>query len=175
VNTHLRFFCGVLLTGVLAVGACAVARVTFDRLARVAPPPSAEAPRSVSGGFFPVEISPHLVELGVVSQGQLSKAALTLTNRGSRELLIDRLETSCPCLMITPSQLRLAPAESKIATVLFDPSDEPDFHGKLCIDISGYSTGSRAFQTVAEVEVRNEAASRASRLRGPATFVERQP
>jgi Protein of unknown function (DUF1573) len=95
-------------------------------------------PRSVGDAFCPIEISPDPVEFGVVDEGQVSNAVLSLTNRGSRELVIDRVETSCPCLTITPGRLRIAPSERKVVAVVFDPSGEPDFHGRLSIDISGY-------------------------------------
>jgi hypothetical protein len=102
----------------------------------------------------------------------VSKAALSLTNCGSRELLIDRLETGCPCLTITPERLRIGPSESEVVAVTFDPSGEPDFHGGLSIDISGYSRGNLAFRTVAQVEVRKEVASSAARSPERATVRE---
>jgi Protein of unknown function (DUF1573) len=137
--------------------------------------PGVNTPRSVSKGFFSLEISPDRIELGVVNNGQVSKAALKLTNRGSRVLLIDRLETGCPCLLITPEQLRIGPSESEVVAVTFDPSGEPDFHGRLSIDISGYSTGKLAFRTVGQVEVRKEVDSPAARSPEPATIGENQP
>jgi Protein of unknown function (DUF1573) len=176
VNTHSQFLRGNSRTAALALGTCAVALLAFGALARnIHPSPGMNSPRSVGDAFFPVEISPDPVELGVVNEGRVSKAVLSLTNRAARELVIDRLETGCPCLTITPGQLLIAPSETKVVAVEFDPSGDPDFHGRLCIDISGYSKGKRAFHTVAEVEVRNDPASRTFRLPESATIGERQP
>lgn len=102
-----------------------------------------------------LRINPTPVSLGVLMKGQKAKSAITLTNHGTSTLMIDSIETSCPCLTTAPSSICLGPGEGKILAVEFDPSDEPEFRGRLSVDITGYANGVVAFRTRANLEVRN--------------------
>ena len=77
-------------------------------------------------------------------------------NHGSKPVSIERIETSCPCLTITPGSFRIGPGEKKGAAVEFDPSAEPDFRGGLSIDVTGYAAGGVAFHTLVRLEVKRE-------------------
>jgi len=118
------------------------------------PPPANLA--SSAGSHFPLEISPDPVSLGVVNSGQKATAAFTLVNHLSHALTIERIETSCPCLRIKPGSIRIEPDERKVLAVEFDPSTEPDFHGGLSIDVTGYAAERVVFHTLAKLEVRTE-------------------
>jgi len=96
------------------------------------------------------------VSLGVVSRGQRANAAFSLANRGSLTLTIERIETSCACLSTTPGPIAIEPGGKKLLDIQFDPFVEPDFHGSLSIDVTGYARSGVAFHTLANLEVRTE-------------------
>jgi Protein of unknown function (DUF1573) len=109
------------LAGIAALSLSRSGTTTSNHL----PPPF--DPSSSIARPFPLEISPDPVSLGVVRSGQKASATLTLVNRGLQVLAIERIETSCSCLMITPESIRIGPGESKVLMLEFDPSAEPDF------------------------------------------------
>ena len=119
------------------------------------PPPLNSA--SSSHKHFSLEISPDPVSLGVVGSGQKVGASLILTNPGIQPVMVERLETSCPCLTIIPSSIRIGPGDMTTLAVTFDSFSEPGFRGGLSIDIIGHGP-SRAilFKTHVNVEVRAE-------------------
>jgi len=108
------------------------------------------------GQHFPLEISPDPISLGVVDTGQKARGSLTLVNHGSQPVRVERIESSCPCLAITPHLIRIGPHEKKVLTVEFDGSVEPDFHGGLAIDVTGYAAERVAFHTVAKLEIHQD-------------------
>jgi len=109
---------------------------------------------STKGQDFPLEISPGQLSLGVVKSGQKARGEFTLVNRGSKPVVIDRIETSCPCLITSPRLMRVDPGTARSLTVEFDASSEPDFHGGLSIEIVGYTDGRVRFSSQAKLEVR---------------------
>jgi len=117
------------------------------------PPPSSNR---AGGADFPLETSPEPVSLGVLSRGQKAVASFAITNRSERAFAIDRVVTSCPCLVVKPPATVIGPLETKTVAVEFDPTDEPDFVGGLSIDVTGYAHGAIAFRTRANLEVTAE-------------------
>jgi hypothetical protein len=89
----------------------------------------------------------------VVGAGQKAKANLSVTNHGQEPVAVDRIETGCPCLTVTPSSIRLMPDETGAVAVEFDPSSEPDFRGGLAVDITGYADAGVVFRTKATLTV----------------------
>lgn len=174
-NATCRFRFSTSLTAALALGAFAVVLATFGRSVRDAIVPDETDLRPVGESHISLEVSPDPIQLGVVNCGQSSKATFSLTNHGARVLLVERVESGCPCLTIEPKRLRIRPSEREVVAVTFDPSEDPSFHGGLSIDISGYSNGILAFRTVAEVEVPEAVGSSATRCPEPAAKTESQP
>jgi hypothetical protein len=71
-------------------------------------------------------------------------------------MMIERIETSCPCLATTPGSIRISPGESKVLAIEFDPSAEPDFRGGLSVDVTGHAGERVAFHTLVNVDVRTQ-------------------
>lgn len=95
------------------------------------------------------------VPLGVIRPGQSAKATATIRNPRSASMIVDRIETSCECVRVTPQSLRVEPGRSADLTILFDPNDAPDFRGELAVDVVGKGpSGQTIFQTTVSVEVR---------------------
>lgn len=108
------------------------------------------------GSRFPLEISPDPILLGTLFPGRSAIAKLTVRNSGSRPVIVESIETSCPCLNVAKQWARLGPRQTADLTVRFDPADEPDFRGCLSIDVIGREPGGEiAFRTRVEVEVRD--------------------
>lgn len=124
------------------------------------PPPSSNSAR---GAGLPLETSPDPVLLGSVSTRQRVSASFTVINRGRRAFTLDRVATSCPCLGITAAPTMIGPREAKTVVVEFDPTNEPDFIGGLCIDVTGYAQGAAIFRGRIDLDVSSEhAGSRVS-------------
>jgi hypothetical protein len=111
-------------------------------------------PASPAGSRFLLDCYPDPVSLGVLSSGQKSRTDFTLVNRTSQPLTIERIETSCPCLTTALASTSIGPGEKKVLSLEFDSSAEPDFHGGLSMDVTGFSSGVMAFHLLADVEIR---------------------
>jgi hypothetical protein len=77
------------------------------------------------------------LSLGVIDHGQAAEAVLTLENPRKSAVEVSRIETTCPCLRVTPDSIRVGPRTGGSVTVRFDTSEEPDFSGGLSIDVIG--------------------------------------
>jgi len=80
---------------------------------------------------------PRVVDLGTLMPGQPAQAPLVVGNRRDDAVVLHRVETSCPCVRVTPSPLRVGPLQQAVLNVTFDPSGEPDFRGSLAVDYTG--------------------------------------
>ena len=87
---------------------------------------------------FLLEISPSQIYFGVLRPGQSARAVMAERNPSSNPLAIDRIETSCPCVKVSPTRVELGPGETKHLTLTFDPSAEPGFRGGLSVDVAGF-------------------------------------
>jgi hypothetical protein len=87
--------------------------------------------------FGPVSVSPSPVTLGVLEPGQSSKATLNIKNETDAAIAVSRIETSCPCIRITPCPVQLEPQQAILTTVRFDPTEEPSFRGRLSVEYIG--------------------------------------
>ena len=110
----------------------------------------------------------------MVYRGQKARAVLTLVNHGSQAVAIERIETSCPCMTITPASILIEVGEKKLLTVEFDSSTELDFHGGLSIEVTGYASVGIAFHALANLEIRAESREEVREL-APSVNEERQP
>jgi len=131
--------------------------VIVTALAIVVPSPNLTPPVNSATSEthrFPLEISPDPVDLGVLPPRESAQATISLRNRGPHPLRVQRIETSGPCLTTTPGPIWIGRGECKVLAVEFDPSEEPDFRGRLAIDVTGYDGDVVAFHTLVELEVR---------------------
>jgi len=143
--------------------------ITFGLIAALIPPPGFSTQNqtpppsklaSSTGRHFPLEISPDPIDLGIMRQGQSNAAKITLHNPSQQPVVVQRISTSCPCLHVVGQPLKLGPGESDTLAVGFQPSDEPDFRGRLSIEVIGRSiAGEVVLVTHVNVEVRAEPAN----------------
>jgi len=116
------------------------------------PPKSAFSPNR----HFPLETTPDPVDLGILSRGRSAVAKITLRNSSEQPAIVQRIQTSCPCLHVERQSITLRPGESADLPVRFDSLDEPDFRGGLSIEVVGRGvTGGVVFATRVGVEIRN--------------------
>ncbi len=99
-----------------------------------------------------VEVPESVVLSGGGSERR-KQAKLELKSRQQIPLTIDRVESSCPCVNVTPMPTRVEPYGVATLGVMFDPADEPDFHGSLSVRLTGYSGGRLAFVTRINIDV----------------------
>jgi hypothetical protein len=122
--------------------------------------PSAAADTSAFEGSATVS-APTLIaslnpaSLGVLEPGSTASARLTLRNPNDAPIAVKVIETSCPCVLVTPPVLDVNARNSADVTLTFDPSNEPDFRGGLSIDVVGKASGgAELFRTKLNLEVR---------------------
>ncbi|CAN0426499.1 unnamed protein product [Phaeothamnion confervicola] len=100
-------------------------------------------------------VNPDPIPLGKLPPGRGARAAAKLFNPSSESLVVERVETSCPCVRSTTRlPLRINPGETEILDVEFDPSKEPGFRGGLGVDVVGTDAiGTGVFYCRVDVEV----------------------
>lgn len=104
----------------------------------------------------PVTVGPDPVTLGTLEAGRAAHATVSLHNPGSEALTLDRVESSCACVRMTPLPVRIDPRRSVDLTVTFDPREEPDFRGAMTVDLTGWdAAGRQVFRTRVELEVQS--------------------
>lgn len=77
------------------------------------------------------------LDLGTVGPGSKISGTLQVANKTNRAWRIDRVETSCTCLMVKPGKFEVAGGGSFAANVVFDPASKPDFRGNLLVEVVG--------------------------------------
>lgn len=73
-----------------------------------------------------VDITPVAKALGTVIYGEVAKTEFTLTNFTPKELTITRVSTSCGCTTAKVDKKSLAPYESTVVNVSFNPAFHKD-------------------------------------------------
>jgi len=92
--------------------------------------------------------------LGALRPGESTEKSLSVRNTQDEAVTIERAETSCHCVNVGRVPVRLEPHETANLPVTFDPSEDPDFAGRLSVEVICYLTdGSISFQTKVNVEV----------------------
>ncbi len=108
---------------------------------------------AVSGARLQVSSDP--VSLGSLSPGQQATGRITLRNPGQSPVIVERVETSCPCLDFGPLPIEIGPVRTANLIVRFNPAGEPDFLGRLSIEVIGRGpTDLLAFRTRLGMEAR---------------------
>lgn len=118
-----------------------------------APPSPRESVRS-AGPRPPLEISPDPVVLGTISAHQPATTSIRVKNLRTVPVILERIETSCPCITLGDIPAHLEPDAPTDLRVAFDPSYEPDFVGALAVSVVGYlADGEVGFRTMVKLEV----------------------
>ncbi|MCR4280463.1 MAG: DUF1573 domain-containing protein [Candidatus Komeilibacteria bacterium] len=79
-----------------------------------------------------ITVDPRLVEWGEIRRSDgLQTAAITVTNIGNDDLIINRLSTSCGCTSAVMDESPLSPGEKRIMEITFDPTVHPDEVGPV--------------------------------------------
>ena len=116
------------------------------------PPPLNSAP--VATYRLPFEIIPDSIDFGILRLGELAHAFLTLRNTQEDSVMVQRIETSCPCIGATPMPMRIGPGRTEQLNVVFNPSFDPDFEGALSVEVTGHlASGQLAFRTSVRLEI----------------------
>ena len=78
----------------------------------------------------------HPLNLGQLRPNQSAVGALNLQNTSAEQVVTARVESSCPCLRVTPESLQVNPGETTTVCVRFDPAEEPAFRGRLGVSLA---------------------------------------
>ena len=106
---------------------------------------------------FPLSIRPDPLSLGTLRPGVSAKGMLTLRNSGAEPITVERIDTSCPCVTLSPIPLVVPSNASATLTVAYDANDDPRFRGGLEVDVIGRSeAGKELFKTVIRLSVLDE-------------------
>lgn len=139
---------GLLILGIAA--ACAAPR-SYLPLSHLREAKST-GDRSEAGSS--ISVSPSPLVLGRLIPGQSARSELVLSNRGISPMVVDHIETSCPCVrVVTPTPIYLGPRRAVALAVVFDPTGEDDFRGSLSVHLVGRSGDREAFRTRVEFTV----------------------
>ena len=77
------------------------------------------------------------LDLGTISPGSPAAGSLRLVNPSAQTWRITRVESSCPCLRVSPTEFEVKPGQSITLDVVCDLRSEPDFRGGLLIEVNG--------------------------------------
>jgi HYDIN/CFA65/VesB family protein len=141
-SNRLLVWVALLSPSVLAISALSIRGLSTPN--HVIPLSLSSHSASTASQHFPLEISPDLISLGVLDAGQSARVKLALRNPGRYTAVLERIETSRPCLQINPSTMRVEPGESGSLVVTFDTPHDSDFRGSLSVDVIGHSSLGKA-------------------------------
>ncbi len=107
------------------------------------------------GASHPLSLIPsEPISLGSLPPGGKASGSLTLKNVSSVPIRVGRIETSCPCLAVSPWPIRIEAGSGHPLTIAFDPASEPEFRGRLGIELKGLDdTGKVLFEGRVDLEV----------------------
>ena len=105
-------------------------------LSAQSPPPPLSSAKSAATSLI---AGPEPVMLGTLEPGRKARFEATLTNPRPMPVVVDRFETSCPCIRATAENRVIGPGETTGLTIEFDPSHEPGFRGSLTVEYVGKS------------------------------------
>lgn len=113
------------------------------------PPPIQSAPSANR-----LIVTPDPLAFGVLEPGHAARGTITLHNPNHSPVTVARVETSCPCVRVASSPITVAPRGSSTMTVAYVPTEEPDFHGGLAVEVVGRDSGEAVlFRTKATFEI----------------------
>jgi hypothetical protein len=82
-------------------------------------------------------LNPVGINFGKLSPNTVAAKTITICNGSVERLIISHFAASCPCISIEPDSLDIAPNFAAEIVVRFDPSEEPNFRGKLTVRVEG--------------------------------------
>jgi hypothetical protein len=101
-----------------------------------------------------VEVSPAVLDLGNVLQGQKREFSLQIRNTTVEPTVIDRLEFSCACLGSSQTHWVLEPLRLTTLPLALDLGKEPAFTGNLLVAVKGWkASGDIVFQAQVRIRV----------------------
>ena len=104
------------------------------------------------------------ISLGVLAPGRSVCTSASIRNPRSVPIIVDRVETSCECVRVSPRSMHIEPGQAAELTIMFDPSEAPEFRGDLGVEVVGWNESARAaFRAVVSLEVRAVTANRGDR------------
>ena len=89
--------------------------------------------------------APAVLDLGIVEPGVAAYGQLTIRNQERMPVIVNRMKSSCPCISGSPLPRSVAPGETAVIKIAFDPSGEPDFRGNLGVILSGIGAARRNY------------------------------
>lgn len=102
----------------------------------------------------PLNVRPDPLSFGTLEPGVSAKGTLTVRNPGAESITIERIDTSCPCVKISPVPLVVRSNGAATLTVAYDANDDPNFRGGLGINYALILTdGSIAFRGRTDLSV----------------------
>jgi hypothetical protein len=87
----------------------------------------------------PLEVSPKVVDAGVVFHGSMKEATFSLTNTGAVPIAVAQVETSCTCLKVELPRIPIAPGETATAGILIDLRGASVYPGRFTLEASGFA------------------------------------
>ena len=101
------------------------------------------------------------LSLGVLAPGRSASATLALRNDSTEAVTVEAVESSCPCVRVSPLPARIDAGADRTLTVVFDPVAEPDFRGGLAVGLTGRTRdGAVVFSARIDIDVRDPAQPR---------------
>ncbi|MHB1557825.1 MAG: DUF1573 domain-containing protein [Isosphaeraceae bacterium] len=117
------------------------------------PPPSLKSAESTSKSLL-LDVLPNPVELEILGPGQSARREISVRNSSSRPVAVERIDTTCPCIQVSPGSFAVGAGETRFLTVRFDPSHDPEFRGGLSVVVTGFDESERAiFCTRVDLEI----------------------
>jgi Protein of unknown function (DUF1573) len=94
-----------------------------------------------------VTVSPPLVDLGTLRQGETHQFSILLRNTGKDTLVIGGFHSSCPCLSVRPTTLVLGPLEEASVDLCLELRETSSL-GVLSMELTGWiDDNNAAFST----------------------------
>ena len=91
-----------------------------------------------------VSADPVHVDLGVLAPGPSASSLIRLNNDSDLDVSLDRFVSSCPCIRLEgPRPSILEPGKSAGWRVVFDPDEDPGFHGRLRVPVEAWDGTNR--------------------------------
>jgi len=141
------------LTWVVVPGVAGLIALTAHGVPRSGQSALSARPVMTGPGGLPVAVGAE-ADLGALPPGRAGSGSLRVQNVSSERLTVERVETSCPCVVVRGLPVSLESNEARDLELSFDPSEDPEFRGALCVGATGFLSGGRvAFRTNVNLRV----------------------
>ena len=104
-------------------------------------------------GIATVEVLPSVV-LGEIRAGQIASGELIYSNKTEEVVVIETVESTCPCIKVSPLPQTVEIGGTARLRVKFDPTEDPKFRGSLSVGlIAKGHEGRNLLRTRVELDV----------------------